>query len=274
MKTWRMAFRAGKHGPSLWRECRQLGVAAIQYDPLNDIDLSPGEAAVPKTVWSRLASSQKWSVKQLAYEMQPGDVMYVKDGPRIVGRGVVAGPYRFVSASTIVEPGGVPWQHQRPVTWEPGIPEVAIQVGRTQQFVVEALGPDDVARLERELVAAGWGGAFASPDELPSGSPLVEGAATRVWVSGYERNPAVRAQCIAAHGTDCSACGMGFGSVYGPVTAGYIHVHHLRPLSEAEGSHVVDPVADLRPVCPNCHAVLHRRVPPYSIEDVRGFLRR
>ena len=274
MKTWRMAFREGKHGPTLWPECRRLGVAAIQYDPLNGIDLSPGEAAVPKAVWSQLHPSQQASVKRLVYEMRPGDVVYVKDGPRIVGRGVVAGPYRFDSDSTIVETNGVPWQHQRPVTWEPGVPEVTIQVGSSQQFVVQALDRDDVARLEREMAAAGWGGAFASPDELPPGSTLVEGAATRVWVNAYERNSAVRAQCIAAHGTDCSACGMSFGSVYGPDAAGYIHVHHLQPLSEAGGSHGVDPVKDLRPVCPNCHAVCHRRVPPYSIEEVQAFLRR
>jgi hypothetical protein len=267
-----MAFRAGTQGPTLWPECRRLGVAAIQYDPLNDIDLSPGEAAVPNAVWSRLAPAQQRSVKRFAYEMRPGDVIYVKEGPRIVGRGVVAAPYRFVPASAIVEPRGVPWQHQRPVTWEPGVPEVAIQVGTSQQFVVQPLRPEDVARLERDLILAGWGGAFVSPDELPPGSPLVEGAATRVWVSGYERNPAVRAQCIATHGTNCSACGMGFGSVYGPVAAGYIHVHHLRPLSESGGSHVVDPVADLRPVCPNCHAVLHLGGQLRSIEEVRHFL--
>jgi predicted HNH restriction endonuclease len=43
-------------------------------------------------------------------------------------------------------------------------------------------------------------------------------------------------------------------------------------LSEIGGEYIVDPVADLRPVCPNCHAVLHRRIPAYSIEEVRVFL--
>jgi predicted HNH restriction endonuclease len=27
-------------------------------------------------------------------------------------------------------------------------------------------------------------------------------------------------------------------------------------------------------VCPNCHAVLHSRVPAYSIEEVQAFLKR
>ena len=36
----------------------------------------------------------------------------------------------------------------------------------------------------------------------------------------------------------------------------------------------MDPIKDLRPVCPNCHAMLHRAVPALSIDDIRGRLRR
>jgi len=35
----------------------------------------------------------------------------------------------------------------------------------------------------------------------------------------------------------------------------------------------LDPVKDLRPICPNCHAMIHRREPPYTIEDLRVMLR-
>ncbi len=112
---------------------------------------------------------------------------------------------------------------------------------------------------------------FTLPDEVPAGGGLVDGAVRTVTVKAYERSPEVRRQCIAAHGTDCSVCGLSMGAEYGPVADGYIHVHHLRPLSEVRAAHAVDPVADLRPVCPNCHAVIHLRVPPYSIDDVRGF---
>jgi 5-methylcytosine-specific restriction protein A len=110
------------------------------------------------------------------------------------------------------------------------------------------------------------------PDELDAAAPLREGAWYQVLVNAYERNPVARRLCVAAHGTSCAICGLSFGETYGKVAEGYIHVHHLRPLSEIGSEYEVDPVEDLRPVCPNCHAVLHRRVPAYSIEDVRGFL--
>lgn len=120
----------------------------------------------------------------------------------------------------------------------------------------------------------GWGGppGFTSPDEVPSRVPLIEGAVCRITVNAYERNPEARRQCIAAHGTACCICGFRFGLEYGPEAEGYIHVHHVRPLAEVEGEYVVDPVEDLRPVCPNCHAVLHLGGRCRTIEEVKQLL--
>ena len=36
-------------------------------------------------------------------------------------------------------------------------------------------------------------------------------------------------------------------------------VHHIKPLSEINEEYEVDPINDLIPVCPNCHAMLHRQ---------------
>jgi len=36
----------------------------------------------------------------------------------------------------------------------------------------------------------------------------------------------------------------------------------------------VDPINDLCPVCPNCHAMLHRRSPPLSIDELKQLLKR
>lgn len=112
------------------------------------------------------------------------------------------------------------------------------------------------------------------PDEVDPGAVYREGAVVRVSVDARERNPAARRACIEHHGTNCCICGFNFGRVYGPEVDGLIHVHHLRPLSEVATEYTVDPVADLRPVCPNCHAVLHSRPLAYSIEEVQRFLER
>ena len=64
---------------------------------------------------------------------------------------------------------------------------------------------------------------------------------------------------------------MDFGEVYGAVGAGYIHVHHVTPLSEVTGEREIDPVTDLIPVCPNCHAMLHRTQSP-SIDALKEFV--
>ena len=110
------------------------------------------------------------------------------------------------------------------------------------------------------------------PQEVIAGTQVREGACKSVLVNAYERDASARRKCIAVHGTRCCICDFSFGETYGPVAEGFIEVHHLRPLGEVREAHGVDPVEDLRPVCPNCHAVLHRREKAYSIEEVRGFL--
>ena len=113
---------------------------------------------------------------------------------------------------------------------------------------------------------------FAFPEEVPP-SGVFEGAVRTVTVNAYERNPKNRRKCIAAHGTSCCICGFRFGAVYGEIAEGYIHVHHLRPLSEVGEAHAVDPVADLRPVCPNCHAVLHLGGECRKIDEVKRMVK-
>jgi hypothetical protein len=114
--------------------------------------------------------------------------------------------------------------------------------------------------------------AWTYPEVAPSSGMFPEGAQTVVTVNAYERSAAARAACIAHHGANCSACGMNFEQTYGPVGKGFIHVHHLKALASIGIEYNVDPVADLRPICPNCHAMLHRGEPMHSIEDLRTML--
>lgn len=110
-------------------------------------------------------------------------------------------------------------------------------------------------------------------DDVSSVDTFYEGAVKTVTVNAYERNHVARQRCIEHHGDKCSVCGFHFELRYGPVGKGLIHVHHLRPLAEIGQAYKVDPVKDLRPVCPNCHAMLHRREPPYTIDELSAMLR-
>jgi 5-methylcytosine-specific restriction enzyme A len=110
------------------------------------------------------------------------------------------------------------------------------------------------------------------PGDLGYTPTVMEGGRLQVTVNRYERDRRARQLCIAIHGTTCVLCKMSFGEKYGSLAEGFIHVHHLQPLAEIGEEHQVDPVEDLRPVCPNCHAVLHMREPAYSIEEVMTFL--
>ena len=116
-----------------------------------------------------------------------------------------------------------------------------------------------------------------SPDEIDERSDLPEGAKLRVTVNRYERNPEARKQCINHYGAKCCICGFSFGDTYGDVAEGFIHVHHVEPVSAKKGTkHNVDPAEDLRPVCPNCHAVIHIRQgePAFKTKEVEAFIQR
>ncbi|WP_371416419.1 HNH endonuclease [Dolichospermum sp. UHCC 0299] len=76
-------------------------------------------------------------------------------------------------------------------------------------------------------------------------------------------------KCISHYGTSCFVCGFNFGKIFGELGEGFIHVHHLKPLSQIGTEYEVDPVKDLRPVCPNCHAMIHRKSPPLSIDEIK-----
>jgi 5-methylcytosine-specific restriction protein A len=107
------------------------------------------------------------------------------------------------------------------------------------------------------------------PETMLAGLPYTEGGARTVTVNAYERNSLARAACIAWHGVNCSVCGMNFKDVYGEIGDGFIHVHHKKPLATIREEYELDPVKDLAPVCPNCHAMLHRMAPALSIIELK-----
>ena len=110
------------------------------------------------------------------------------------------------------------------------------------------------------------------PHEVEDADRYYEGATTKVRVNRFERNPAARRACIAHYGPKCVVCGFDFEEIYGELGKGFIEVHHLTPLADVDGSYEVDPVRDLRPVCSNCHAIIHRWDPILSIGEVQALV--
>lgn len=110
------------------------------------------------------------------------------------------------------------------------------------------------------------------PEEIFENSVFIEGNVQRILVNRYERDTRARAECIKYYGATCFVCSFDFSEVYGEFMKGFIHVHHLRQLSEIAEDYLIDPIADLRPICPNCHSVAHRRSPPFTPEEIRDLL--
>jgi len=114
------------------------------------------------------------------------------------------------------------------------------------------------------------------PDEVDTSVAVMsEGTVKSINVNVRERNPTARKKCIEYYGTSCAVCGVDLGDIYGKEFSGRIHVHHLNPLSSFNGQHDINAIDDLRPVCPNCHMIIHCRPDkPYSIEEVQELMNR
>ncbi len=96
-----------------------------------------------------------------------------------------------------------------------------------------------------------------------------EGSPKQIELTIYERNPIFRENCISHYGFNCIICNFNFEDFYGEIGKNFIHVHHIKQLSDYNMNIEIDPINDLRPVCPNCHSIIHKRRPPFSIEDVK-----
>lgn len=170
---------------------------------------------------------------------------------------------------------GVLVDPEQPSTWPEEWNTLSLSVERTPLMIEH----HDPALMEAILIF--WGGSLlgmmiALLADHESGVEaslehvgLPEGARQRVEVNRYERSRINRSLCIARHGTACSVCAFDFESVYGELGKEFTHVHHVVPVSRLGPGYLIDPAADLLPVCPNCHAMLHRREPPFTVDELR-----
>lgn len=111
------------------------------------------------------------------------------------------------------------------------------------------------------------------PTDIEVQKVYTEGTPNQVTLTKFERNPYARKKCIEHYGLSCIACGFNFEKNYGAIGKDFIHVHHLRQISTIGGPYKVDPIKDLRPVCPNCHSIIHKRKTSLTIEEIIEILK-
>ena len=99
-----------------------------------------------------------------------------------------------------------------------------------------------------------------------------DGTLTRVPQNRYERDRRNRVAALSIHGKICIGCGLDMAKKYGHLASGVIEVHHIQPVSEYRISRQINPRTDLVPLCPNCHAVVHLRNPPYTVDELKSLL--
>lgn len=123
----------------------------------------------------------------------------------------------------------------------------------------------------RKATAQVFGALHELVARLVSEKDLREGRSIVAVSKKYERSPIVRARAVTLHGCTCCVCGLNFSDFYGAIGNGFIHIHHIDRVADY-GERVIDIQNDVVPVCPNCHAMLHTRIPPLKPEQLKELL--
>lgn len=252
MAYWRMSFRCGTGGDSLWNECFENRLAVIQYDPVDDIDLSKHSEYEPSKAWADLYSSQKSSLAKFVYDMQPGDTIYAKDSTTIVGRGIITSPYEYRKKCVIRGVRGEPWQHSRRVAWDPNFVPLQVLVGRNQIPTVDIVSSADLKKLEGEQQDH----LEARPMKRFADDFDIEGVKTEYRATRTKRSDRLRRKALKQAKGVCAVCGFDYGAILGGMGIRVLQVHHTKPMSTYSGEEVTA-LSDLVVVCANCHLLLH-----------------
>jgi 5-methylcytosine-specific restriction protein A len=142
-------------------------------------------------------------------------------------------------------------------------------IGQSNVWFADQEGSQEIVGRVIALIDAG---AIPTLPDIDQSQSILEGNPRLVAHLRRERNSAIikakkDATLRATGKLCCEACGFDFKEVYGEFGDGFCEVHHLQPLSKADGV-VKTELGDLAIVCSNCHRIIHRSDPMLSIQNL------
>ncbi|QDV25868.1 HNH endonuclease [Aureliella helgolandensis] len=143
---------------------------------------------------------------------------------------------------------------------------IHIPVGASASVLAERL-------LTYSLPVAGKKSRLKTPSPALNDVIIVDGKIRTVLSSRYERSKILRTRCLEHFGYQCQGCRIKLADRYGSIAELLIHVHHIERLADT-GPRIIDPITDLIPLCPNCHAVVHLKNPPFTLNGLQTMLQR
>ena len=246
MTAWRMAFRCGTNGFDLWPECRRIGMAVIQYDAVQDIDLSLYNRDDLPEDWADLGGPQKTSLRRFVFEMKPKEVVYVQSGPVISGKGIVDSNYYF--DENVFRVNGHPWQHQRRIEWL-DVPEVENPTNQNI-LTVKPLAPEDVSAIESQYKSGD------SPAPRSATESDIEGLRYEYIAMTSSRSRKLRDRAMEKANGVCVVCDTDFRTLLDGQGIRVLQVHHKKMMKDKQGPSETK-INDLVVVCANCHLLIH-----------------
>ena len=69
----------------------------------------------------------------------------------------------------------------------------------------------------------------------------------------------------------CEACEFSFFENFGELGKGFIEAHHLNPLSTSKGERITTR-KDIALLCSNCHKMIHRGNPVFTLEELKNIM--
>ena len=212
----------------------QSGIAALILEAYPDLDNA------------HLGGPSLWNLYQ---NMAPGDLVILNARSKRVCVFEVIGPYVYESGAGEI----LGYSHQR-------------------SACLTDLNPEHLWGKAGSAVARGqnmrWTLAGCSEPATAKDAIYKEGLRFSIVSTAIERNPVARRKCIEHFGCKCFVCSFEFRQTYGELGGDYIHVHHKTDIATRDGEHEVDPIRDLVPLCPNCHAMIHQRRPSMTVEEL------